>query len=534
VSATTDGLKSEELPPASDPTTPLIGIELFFGLVGPTGTNLDSVIKELGDQLRTVGYGCEVINLSDLILEYTNQKEPKKSEYERIRFLMREGTKLCEDTQHGDFVARLGVLDLSRRRRDLTKKRYAQAERTAWVFRSLKRKKEVELLRSTYGKAFTLISVYSSLADRVSVLSRRLAKRPKSRPKSVEHQALELIHIDAEEEGKPLGQGVRNTFPLADYFVTGNDSAKLRGQLARLTQLTFANEDLSPTRDEYSMFMAQAAALRSASLSRQVGACIVSEEGELLASGCNEAPKFGGGMYWFDDPVPARDVDIRRDMSDEIRQEIVEEFLEKLKDAGWIEESKSKLDSEELYEIAVLGKDPTGCLIPGKDPLGFLEDSQVLDVIEYGRSVHAEMAAITDAAKRGISLEGSRLFCTTFPCHLCARHIVSTGIRQVIYIEPYPKSRTEELFFDSVVVDPKEPAAEKVNFRPFVGVAPRRYLDFFQHSSERKNDRGELIAWTTEGRSPRVKRFVLAYLMIEDAIIGKIPKRQSNNATTKE
>jgi deoxycytidylate deaminase len=28
----------------------------------------------------------------------------------------------------------------------------------------------------------------------------------------------------------------------------------------------------------------------------------------------------------------------------------------------------------------------------------------------------------------------------SFPCHMCARHIIATGLREVVYIEPYPKS----------------------------------------------------------------------------------------------
>lgn len=54
--------------------------------------------------------------------------------------------------------------------------------------------------------------------------------------------------------------------------------------------------------------------------------------------------------------------------------------------------------------------------------------------------MHAEMFAITDAARRGLSVRDATLYCTTFPCHMCARHIIASGIRKVVYIEPYPKS----------------------------------------------------------------------------------------------
>ena len=42
------------------------------------------------------------------------------------------------------------------------------------------------------------------------------------------------------------------------------------------------------------------------------------------------------------------------------------------------------------------------------------------------------------------------MFVTTFPCHYCARHIVSAGIDEVQYIEPYPKSQAIGLHRDSI------------------------------------------------------------------------------------
>ena len=68
-----------------------------------------------------------------------------------------------------------------------------------------------------------------------------------------------------------------------------------------------------------------------------------------------------------------------------------------------------------------------------------------MDLIEFSRTVHAEMAAIVDAARRGVSVQDCNLYTTTFPCHECAKHIVAAGIRRVVYIEPYPKSQALSL-----------------------------------------------------------------------------------------
>ena len=105
-----------------------------------------------------------------------------------------------------------------------------------------------------------------------------------------------------------------------------------------------------------------------------------------------------------------------------------------------------------------------------------------MDITEFGRNVHAEMAALLDAARRGVSIEGLTLYCTTFPCHDCAKHIIAAGVERVVYIEPYPKSKAKELFKEDIIVDPmnnEEACSRKVRFEPFVGIAPRQYMRLF-------------------------------------------------------
>lgn len=53
-------------------------------------------------------------------------------------------------------------------------------------------------------------------------------------------------------------------------------------------------------------------------------------------------------------------------------------------------------------------------------------------------AIHAEQNAIIQAAKLGISIEGATLYCTHYPCTICAKMIVNAGIRKIIYIHPYP------------------------------------------------------------------------------------------------
>ena len=79
-----------------------------------------------------------------------------------------------------------------------------------------------------------------------------------------------------------------------------------------------------------------------------------------------------------------------------------------------------------------------------------LRQSRLMDITEYGRAVHAEMDALLTCARNGTSPVGSTLFTTTFPCHVCTRHIVAAGVKKVVYIEPYPKSMASKLHKDSI------------------------------------------------------------------------------------
>jgi deoxycytidylate deaminase len=137
-----------------------------------------------------------------------------------------------------------------------------------------------------------------------------------------------------------------------------------------------------------------------------------------------------------------------------------------------------------------------------------LRKSRVGGLLEFSRAVHAEMDALLAAARSGVSPVGGRLYVTTFPCHYCARHIVASGVIEVQYIEPYPKSLATRLHDDSICTTESE-RAEKVLFRPFSGVAPRLYRRAFMKDRPLKDKRTGNIsigvpAWGTPWHLRRV------------------------------
>jgi cytidine deaminase len=136
-----------------------------------------------------------------------------------------------------------------------------------------------------------------------------------------------------------------------------------------------------------------------------------------------------------------------------------------------------------------------------------------MQLIEFVRAVHGEMSALTDAASRGVSVAGSTLFVTTFPCHECARHIVAAGIERVVYIEPYAKSLALELHGDSIELDSASDPG-RIPFVPFLGVAPKNHANIFG-MPDRKGVDGRVITWDPVKAGPRVSGSFWSYLKYE-------------------
>ena len=279
--------------------------------------------------------------------------------------------------------------------------------------------------------------------------------------------------------------------------------------------------------------MAYAASLRSAQLGRQVGAAVTSKDGDILAVGTNDVPKPGGGLYW-PGPLDNRDHILGRDSNDVQRGRIVRRLLDAVKDLD-IERQKAmrtlieKAFADTPQVAAQLARDIVERLAGpdlATDSLTASLESR-LDITEYGRAVHGEMDALLSCARSGVSPQGALLYVTTFPCHNCTRHIIASGIERVYYIEPYGKSRAEELHEDEIVVEEKlerkRGRHRRVPFSHFVGVGPRRYFDLFSltlstgHELIRKEG-GKTIELNRAGAS-RIPLSPYSYLQKEEIAV---------------
>jgi dCMP deaminase len=66
-------------------------------------------------------------------------------------------------------------------------------------------------------------------------------------------------------------------------------------------------------------------------------------------------------------------------------------------------------------------------------------------------ATHAEQNAIIQAAKMGISIDGATLYCTHQPCVICAKMIINSGIKRIVYRNGYPDEFSLQLLKESGV-----------------------------------------------------------------------------------
>ncbi|MFC1757142.1 anti-phage dCTP deaminase [Planctomycetota bacterium] len=489
--------------------------ELVIGLVAAVGTELDQATNLLEEQLALAGYDSEVIKISDEIIELVDVPKTWTTKFERYQNLMDAGNEArriaCEreaktpmHDRIGDAVLAFGTAAQIFLRREKVKGVPMPHGKKAFIIRSLKRPEEVEALRMIYPEGFVLVGIHSDRSRRWEHLTKNLGMS--------DVEATTLIDRDRDEVREKHGQRVNKTFHLADFFIhASTDNAQMRCDVRRMVELWFGCPFHTPTFDEYAMFMAFSAALRSADLSRQVGA-VVARDNQILSTGANECPKAGGGLYWptrgescISDFPDGRDFMRGFDSNRKAQSEILDE-IRKIVQTSLKLDSGKKADREKLDAVN-----------------SALERSQIRDLTEYGRVVHAEMEALLSCGRSGNSTVHADVYCTTFPCHNCAKHIVAAGIDRVTYIEPYAKSKALEFHKESISSAMKLECDEnRVLFQPFVGIGPRRFFDLFSmnlgssYDIVRKDRQsGRKVEWSIQNARLRVQMKPSSYLDLE-------------------
>lgn len=435
--------------------------ELVIGLSGAIGSGVKALKETLHSVLTASGYTIHHIRISNSISKIVGGSLSSLQGYERYKQLQDSGDALRD--KHGNtFLAEVAINEITVFRDQVFGSKRDEGEivktdkKVAYLIDQLKHPDEINLLRTVYPNNFYQVA---------------LIRTEKERRVNLSDEQIDTSHIDElirrdRKADIPHGQQVEKALYSADYFIRNisNQSKLMEESVRRLVSLVHGQIGITPTYDEIGLYTAYSEALKSACLSRQVGAAIMDDDGQVLSTGCNDVPKFKGGLYDANSSQDFRCIHQKRCSNDK-HKTILESEIESVLIENQITAAKAK-----------------------KLAASIMDGTKAKSIIEYSRAIHAEMDAITSLARATTaSTQDKTLYCTTYPCHNCARHIVAAGIKRVVYIEPYEKSLAIQLHGDAIS-DSGE--VGKVAFEAFEGVAPSRYASFFKFNNKRKDDNG--------------------------------------------
>ncbi|MDD3313020.1 anti-phage dCTP deaminase [Pseudodesulfovibrio sp.] len=451
--------------------------ELVIAVCGAAGSGTSRIADAIEKDFRERGYDVGRVKLSETIKRHATVEIPA-DEAERIQTLQKEGTQLRVKFGR-DVLAMLAIkgIRLNREKSNPAdgSMRSPESRRFVTIIDSLKHPQEERLLRKVYGDMFYLFGVLCPEEIRIKRLQHEKSMSPAT--------AHKITEIDKSEEDK-AGQQLLDTIHLSDFFLrnTDVDSKEIRDSLIRFIDLILGANTITPTIEEYGMALAYTSSLRSGCISRQVGAAII-KDGEVISTGRNDVPKFEGGLYSANDKPDGR---CFKWGTEECRND-KEKRLMKKKMADLINDrviNDKKFTEEDIDRI---------CKTIG-----------INNLIEYSRAIHAEMDALIGISRSGnASSKGGVLFCTTYPCHNCARHIVAAGIKRVYYIEPYEKSLATKLHDDTISTAEKpSDKAEQLEIIAFEGVGPTKYSRLFRQPDRKDRDSGKVREINTRISKP--------------------------------
>lgn len=375
--------------------------ELVVGIVARIGVDTRAIVSSVTQELERYGYIVSEIHVTELLKAFSSiLRLIEKPLEERYSSYIDVCNKLRSDTA-SEVMADLAIMDIVSRRGASAGAENVQ-RRNAFIVNQIKRPEEFERLRKVYGEHYVQVSCHADETVRIGRLISRIAHDHPEAPKNSlwDIKARELVHADESQENEEYGQRVRQVFPLSDVIVDANSGESAEKGIERFFRALFGDKAVTPTREEYGMELANTAAQRSSDLSRQVGAAILTPTMEVQALGCNEVPKAKGGTYWEGDKPDSRDFALGHDSNEQRRRAVLLDLMLRL--------SKVQALRDDLA-------DPTQIehfLFERDDKI--IADSQLMDSLEYGRGVHAEMNAITDAARGGHAVKNCLLFSNTF------------------------------------------------------------------------------------------------------------------------
>jgi deoxycytidylate deaminase len=271
---------------------------------------------------------------------------------------------------------------------------------------------------------------------------------------------------------------VSDVFSCADLYLNVSDLDMCQDTLGRFFYALFYHPFFFPSIQEVAMGHAFTEKLRSGDMSRSVGAVLMTREGNFVQGAYNEVPKAGGGVYQGSEAFDGRDWPQNLNTNFEIKKDLFNQVV------GFLQK-ETATDFQQFLSDDMLDK--------------LKMRTNFMDILEYSRNVHGEMNVLMACARLGIPTQGLDLYSTTFPCHACAKHIIAAGIGQVIYLDPFPKSRAAALFQDSISLGPLRDQ-HHIPFKVYTGVAPHRLSLYLP--PKREDSHGHKSLWVPRYKLP--------------------------------
>ncbi|NWD52921.1 anti-phage dCTP deaminase, partial [Pseudomonas gingeri] len=279
---------------------------------------------------------------------------------------------------------------------------------------------EAKYFKDRYS-AFYLMSINAPNEDRKSYLQN-----------VHKYTVDEFDKLERRESGKTaisdadfISQNVKKCIEISDIHIFNprnelDNNNVLKAQLAWYLALMQHPGLITPTSLERVMQIAYTAKVNSGCISRQVGAVVTDGNYSVKSVGWNDVAK---GQV----PCGLRSLQGLESNFDEVTYSQYERNNKEFRVAAKAE--LIKIDGKP----GTAGKNLAYCFKDIKNSL----DSAGNQV--HTRSLHAEENAFLQLAKYGSAgIEGGKLFTTASPCELCAKKAYQLGIKEVVYIDPYP------------------------------------------------------------------------------------------------
>lgn len=371
---------------------------IIVGLTGAFGSGCTTAAKHLRD---TRGFGES--RLSDAIrAEWSkaHQGSPSRPELQRLGDDLRE-------KNHPGILVEIALSQLEA----------AGGGKLpdAVVIDGLRNEGEVSYLRDEYGYRFTLIAVLASNDARWDRIGSTYTDQKLSLADFIADDSR-----DKNEETK-YGQQVELCVDKADILLDNTNATvgEFKSKVIDFVDLVTGKNPRGATQSEILMNIAFSSSHSSKCIKRHVGAVIADSKGQIVSAGYNENPL--GTNPCIDEPE--YDHQCFRDIVRNNHFKALAGKGARCPDCG---------------ERIIFEKGPPwrckACAQKGKKTN--LEEFFFLDrAMNYCTAAHAEVWAILAAGER--AREGV-LYTTTFPCSQCAEKIVQSGIRKVVFTEPYP------------------------------------------------------------------------------------------------